>query len=104
MAMKTNPNPSGVVGFPQQPPIKIVSRNVENDEEKRMSKKSEAKRELILWGFHPEYCDGQPIKLEKYSKQAQYRREREGWTCAAYFAGDIPSGLQVQANLAKVTA
>lgn len=62
------------------------------------------KRELILWGFHPSYCEGAPIKLEKYSKQAQHRREREGWKCAAYFAGDIPSGLMVQANLARAQA
>lgn len=69
-----------------------------------MSKMKTMKRELILWGFHPEYCDGQPIRLERYSKQAQYYRERHGWTCAAYFAGDIPSGLQVQANQAKVVS
>lgn len=56
---------------------------------------------LILWGFHPSYCGGIPMRLEKYTRKAQERRQREGWTCAAYAEGDEPTGLALQANLAR---
>jgi predicted RNA-binding protein len=51
---------------------------------------------LILWGFHPAH-DNVPMRLEKYSRKAQERRQREGWTCAAYAEGDEPVGLALQA-------
>lgn len=50
------------------------------------------KDEIVLWGFHPRYCE-KPIKLERYTKAAQKRREKEGWTTAGYKQGDDPAGL-----------
>lgn len=54
-------------------------------------------KEIVLWGFHPEFCKT-TIKLERYTKAAQKRREKEGWITAGYKQGDEPTGL-VQISL-----
>jgi len=51
---------------------------------------------LVLWGFHPAHGNT-PLKLDNYSAAEQRRREKEGWTCAAYAVGDEPTGLAAQA-------
>lgn len=50
------------------------------------------KDEIVLWGFNPDFCKT-PIKLERYTKAAQKRREKEGWVTAGYKQGDDPAGL-----------
>lgn len=54
--------------------------------------------ELVLWGFHPAHCDGEPIKLCTHSAASQRTHERQGWTCAAYRGGNSPEGLRAQAK------
>ena len=58
-------------------------------------------RELVLWGFHPGICDGEPIKLCTHSAAEQRRREACGWTCHAYRGGNPPAGLRVLAAEAR---
>lgn len=58
------------------------------------------KKEIVLWGFHKAHGNI-PLKLEEYSRSAQKRREREGWTCGAYAAGDEPVGLRLMATKAQ---
>lgn len=67
-------------------------------------------REWVLWGFHPAYAQGVPIKLTGGSPsdcrtEQTWRVEREGgWTCAIYRAGTPPVGLREQATAARAQA
>ena len=56
-----------------------------------------AKRELVLWGFHPKH-QPTPIKLAKWSRSAQSWRESLGWTCGVYAQGDEPKALRLLAQ------
>jgi hypothetical protein len=61
----------------------------------------------VLWGFHPRYADGVPIKLTGGTlghcrAEQTHRVEREGdWTCAIYKRGAAPTGLREQAKVAR---
>lgn len=67
----------------------------------RRAARNQGRQPLVLWGFHPSY-GGIPLKLEPYTASAMKRRQREGWTCAAYAEGDEPTGLRLQARKARV--
>jgi hypothetical protein len=67
----------------------------------RRAARNQGRQPLVLWGFHPSY-GGIPLKLEPYTASAMKRRQREGWTCAAYAQGDEPTGLRLQARKARV--
>ncbi len=56
------------------------------------------KVELVLWGVHLAHgCT--PLKLTDNCSQAeQKRRTSEGWLVAVYRKGDIPTGLEIQAQ------
>jgi hypothetical protein len=64
-------------------------------------------KDFVLWGFHPAYCDGIPIKLTggalRSLRGEQSSREREGFTCGIYAEGTAPTGLRLQAEQAKNT-
>jgi hypothetical protein len=59
----------------------------------------------VLWGFHPAYCGGEPIKLaggvRAEVRAASKWRTAEGFTCGIYRAGTPPHGLRAQAAEAK---
>lgn len=52
----------------------------------------------VLWGFHPAYCNGQPIKItgadsvRSLSSESK-TRQHEGWTLAIYKGGESPDSL-----------
>lgn len=57
--------------------------------------------ELTLWGSHPAYVDGEPIKLTIGTlgevRASQRQRERDGgWLLAIYKWGTEPVGLREQ--------
>lgn len=62
-------------------------------------------KEFVLWGFHPRYAGGVPIKLNYGSARSLGRekkfRERTGWVCALYAEGAKPVALRLQAEQAK---
>lgn len=45
-------------------------------------------RELVLWGFHPLYAPGVPVRIAGGTPRAVRREARsraaQGWTCAPY--------------------
>jgi hypothetical protein len=57
----------------------------------------------VLWGSHPLYADGEPIKLtggtlrECATAQCERERESSDWLLATYRAGAAPLGLRIQA-------
>lgn len=59
----------------------------------------------VLWGFHPRYANGVPIKLvggslPRCRAEQTWRVKRErGWTCAIYREGTAPVGLREQAGI-----
>ncbi len=60
----------------------------------------------VLWGYHPDYCGGEPIKLAGSSFLGSLRSESSwrkggGWTTAIYRSGAEPKGLRVQAEEAR---
>lgn len=55
----------------------------------------------VLWGFHPAYNNGLPLKLARSTKEATRRYLSEGWTVAVYRRGEVPAGLRIQAEEAK---
>ena len=60
----------------------------------------------VLWGYHPDYCGGEPIKLAGSSFLGSLRSESSwrkggGWTTAIYRSGAEPKGLLVQAEVAR---
>lgn len=62
------------------------------------------RHDWVVWGFHPRYVDGTPIKLTggstRHCNGEVTRRTQEGWTCAVYRARTAPVGLREQARLA----
>jgi len=60
----------------------------------------------VLWGYHPDYCGGEPIKLAGSSFLGSLRSESSwrkggGWTTAIYRSGAEPKGLRIQAEVAR---
>lgn len=53
-----------------------------------------SRRRVILWGCHRAH-GAEPLKLCEWSAKAQRERERLGWLCGAYLAGDEPEGLRL---------
>lgn len=53
---------------------------------------------FVLWGFHPRYAGGVPIKLTTGSLQQlsaeNTSRKAEGFTTAIYKQGTEPAGLR----------
>ena len=77
------------------------------DERDAEQARLDAKREWVLWGFHPRYAGGEPIKIMggtigQCRTEMAFRVEREGgWTCAIYGAGTAPLGLRDMARAAQ---
>jgi hypothetical protein len=63
--------------------------------------------EWVLWGFHPAYCGGTPIRLtggtQRHCRSEQKPRTAEGFTCAIYKQGTAPAGLREQAKQARAS-
>lgn len=64
-----------------------------------------ANKNAVLWGFHPDHANGEPIKLsDNMSDSYAICRRREGWIVAVYAAGDEPLGLRSQATAQRSPA
>jgi hypothetical protein len=60
---------------------------------------------FVLWGSHPRYCAGEPIKLTagtlgECRSAERTRRADGGWKLAIYRAGTTPVGLRELARKA----